>query len=221
MVLENCWTSQEQASPGKSIFRILFVCTGNICRSPFAEAMLRQTLGFHSEFVIGSSGTKAKPGAPISNETRHLFIEHGLPYESFESRLLTPEILESQDLVICMAREHRKQVLRMAPNLLNQSFTLFELSRILSDFPQTKEVKSADDWKSVIALAAHQRSDYRRFAPHDDVVDPIGRGASITREMERQILIGVKALTSWDGRSEDAIHHVTETSLNSTGTGPE
>lgn len=148
-------------------------------------------------------------------------MEHNLPYEEFRAQQLTPELLQGQDLVICMAREHRKQVLRMAPDLLNQSFTLLELARILSDFPPNKEAATIDDWAEGIAQAAHQRSDYRRYVDRDDVIDPLGRGAAVVREMERQILSGIRVLKSWQGASEDSGRHVTETSLNSTGTGSE
>jgi len=94
------------------IRRILLVCTGNICRSPLAEALLRRDLkarGF-PEIDVGSAGTGAWDGAPASEGAYLVGLERGLDLSAHRARLLTRELVESADLVLTMARHHRARV---------------------------------------------------------------------------------------------------------------
>ncbi len=94
------------------IRRILLVCTGNICRSPLAEALLRRDLkarGF-PEIDVGSAGTGAWDGAPASEGAYLVGLERGLDLSGHRARLLTRELVESADLVLTMARHHRARV---------------------------------------------------------------------------------------------------------------
>ena len=92
--------------------QVLFVCTGNICRSPLAEALLRRDLkarGF-PEIDVGSAGTGAWDGAPASEGAYLVGLERGLDLSAHRARLLTRELVESADLVLTMARHHRARV---------------------------------------------------------------------------------------------------------------
>ena len=94
------------------IHRILLVCTGNICRSPLAEALLRRDLtarGF-PEIEVGSAGTGAWDGAPASEGAYLVGLERGLDLSGHRARLLTRELVEGADLVLTMARHHRARV---------------------------------------------------------------------------------------------------------------
>jgi protein-tyrosine-phosphatase len=92
--------------------RILFVCTGNICRSPLAEVLLRRALTERSlpDFAVSSAGTGAWDGAPASEGAYLVALERGLDLSSHRARLLTREIVEDTDLVLTMARHHRARV---------------------------------------------------------------------------------------------------------------
>jgi len=91
---------------------ILLVCTGNICRSPLAAALLDRALhGRGAEGIdVASAGTGAWDGAPVSEGAYLIGLEHGLDLSGHRAQLLTRELVEDADLILTMARHHRARV---------------------------------------------------------------------------------------------------------------
>lgn len=91
-----------------SPFRILFVCTGNTCRSPLAEALARRDLTGRgwSHVEVASAGTSAHPGAPASAGSLQAAAAHGLDLSSHEARPLEPRLLDEADVVLTMSASH-------------------------------------------------------------------------------------------------------------------
>lgn len=89
--------------------RVLFVCTGNICRSPLAEALLRRDLARRgAEAVeVASAGTGAWDGAPASEGAYLVALEHGLDLSGHQARPLTRALVQQADLILTMSRHHR------------------------------------------------------------------------------------------------------------------
>ena len=94
------------------IARVLLVCTGNICRSPLGEALLRRALTERGlpTVEVTSAGTGAWDGAPASEGAYLVALERGLDLSGHRARLLTRELVEQADLVLTMARHHRARV---------------------------------------------------------------------------------------------------------------
>lgn len=93
----------------------MLVCTGNTCRSPLAEALLRQALatGGVTGIEVSSAGTGAWEGAPASEGAYLVALEHGLDLSGHRARLLTTEVIAESDLILTMARHHRARVLEL------------------------------------------------------------------------------------------------------------
>ena len=92
--------------------RILMVCTGNICRSPLAEALMRaklEDLGVDGTDV-SSAGTGAWEGAPASEGAYLVGLEHGVDLSDHRARLLTGALVRESDLIFTMARHQRARV---------------------------------------------------------------------------------------------------------------
>jgi len=89
--------------------RVLFVCTGNICRSPLAEALLRRDLSRRGveDVEVTSAGTGAWDGSPASEGAYLVALEHGLDLSGHQARPLTKKIVRQSDLILTMSRHHR------------------------------------------------------------------------------------------------------------------
>lgn len=170
-------------------FRVLTVCTGNICRSPMAERLLRAGLDerFPGQFIVESAGTGALVGNPIDPRVAGSIRVFGGSAEYFSARQLTTEILREQDLVLALTRAHRSRVVELAPAMLKKTFTLREFARLLPLVQLDDELTGPHRWMDALPRAQKARSAYPGRPDGDDIVDPFNRGDSVHEQMLRQL----------------------------------
>jgi protein-tyrosine-phosphatase len=73
---------------------VLFVCTGNTCRSPMAEGLFRQAVETRGDFEVASAGVAAYPGDAANPETVKFLEARGIALDGFASQPVAPELLE-------------------------------------------------------------------------------------------------------------------------------
>lgn len=123
--------------------KILFICTGNICRSPTAEAIARhkaKSFGLESQFFFDSVGTSGyHVGQPSDPRSAELGESKGIDFKGMFSRKIEASDFEEFDLLMCMDRSHLSSVLALAPAQYQDKVKLF-LHYCQADNPWDDEV---------------------------------------------------------------------------------
>lgn len=108
---------------------VLFVCTGNTCRSPMAELFLRAELAKRglSQITVRSAGLAAFANDTISANAAAVMAEYGIDASAFRSTGLTAELIDSCDLIFTMTSSHRQSIVRALPDSAEKTATLLSL----------------------------------------------------------------------------------------------
>ncbi len=104
--------------------KLIFVCTGNTCRSPMAEGLLRDQLPADCGWEISSAGVCAANGWPASENAIEAMHELGIDISGLTSQTLTPKLIEEADLLITMTQGHRNAILQGSPESEGKVFLL-------------------------------------------------------------------------------------------------
>lgn len=110
----------------ENLFHVLFLCTGNTCRSPLAEALARRHLeaSGNGGIRVSSAGVAAVPGAPASEGSRRTAARHGLDLSDHAGTPLTPALVEDADLILAMSGGHASVARELGGN--GKTFLLAE-----------------------------------------------------------------------------------------------
>jgi len=184
------------------------LCTGNICRSPLAEVLLADRLA-DLPVTVRSAGTRAVVGEPMAPPIAQSVTARGLDAGHAAVQLTRTHLVDA-DLVLGLAREHRRAAIELHPRVVRRAMTLLELVRIveqqgasLAAEARATEADAGARLREAVRLALAERgSTLPPTVPElDDVPDPWGRDDRAYATAVQQIVDAVDTVSHWLHRS--------------------
>jgi protein-tyrosine phosphatase len=164
---------------------VLFVCTGNVARSPAAELLLRAGLG--GRIAVGSAGLHALVGEPVAASMGRLLHARGIDPEGLVARQLEPDMPARADLVLTMTGSQRAAVVSRTPAAVRRTFTLAEFADLATLAAERLDaVDPVDRLRAAVAEAPRARARRQVRVGTDDIEDPYRRPDEVyARVLER------------------------------------
>ncbi|GAA3828407.1 adenylyl-sulfate kinase [Nocardioides panacisoli] len=163
---------------------VLFVCTANICRSPYMELRARSLMANASDAPLiefASAGTHGFREHPADPTMAEVMAARGVPQkqiDAFTSRRLSRKLVETADLVLTAEGTHRAYVLEEVPASFRKVFTLGQFAESIT------RVDPGLSGAQLLAAVGHRRAG---TAPAHDVADPYNRGLPAAEQAADQI----------------------------------
>ncbi|SNS73305.1 protein-tyrosine phosphatase [Geodermatophilus pulveris] len=156
-------------------FVVLAVCTGNVCRSPVAELLLRAGLGTGSGVEVTSAGLDALTGRPVDPAMARRLAARGVDPHGFTARQLDPAGVRRADLVLTATATQRRSVVALVPAAVRRTSTLLEFAAVagLVD-PAALPERPGNRLAALVGAAPRARA-LRTGPAADDVEDPYRR----------------------------------------------
>ena len=171
-------------------FRILFVCVGNVCRSPMAERLTLRRLEQHGAgdaFSVASAGTRGMVGHSMTQESAAELGRRDVSGDGHIARRLDESLVRDANLVLTATVEERRVALEQAPMALRRTFTWREFAALVDGHV-------AGSAAELVAKAAVNRADVGGLVL--DTEDPIGKSTEVYARVAAEIDDAITAIAS-------------------------
>ena len=184
---------------------VLIVCTGNICRSPIAEGLLRTRLAERGIAATVSSAGLSFDDRPATPEAVAAAAARGVDIADHASRIMVADMVEGADLVLTMERMHAREVMVLEPSSIDRVFTLKELARRAISIGPRRAGEDLPAWLRR-AAAGRRPSDLLGASSDDDVADPYRRAPEVYERCAEELdnLVGTIVQLAWPRAAEGA-----------------
>ncbi|PZD97771.1 low molecular weight protein arginine phosphatase [Paenibacillus sambharensis] len=185
------------------MIRILFVCTGNTCRSPMAEALLRERAKARGiEVEVRSAGVSTVDGLPVSPHAAETLRARNITHAG-SSHAVTGQLIDWADLILAMTTSHKRNLIERFPVAVEKTHTLMEYVEdrkdVMSDISELERLYS--EWQ-VKQVLGEQLSDEERARllqleqqiPSFDIADPFGGSLERYRQVADELTGAVDKL---------------------------
>ena len=140
---------------------ILFVCTGNVCRSPMAEALFRRAASGRGDFRVLSAGLGAMDGQPPTPHSVAAMRELGMDISAQRSRALTAELVRQADYIFGMTHSHVDTIVLLYPQAAEKTFLLREFDETLEPFEKDISDPIGSSYEVYVELPRPNRAGHR------------------------------------------------------------
>jgi len=186
-----------------SVKRVLFVCTGNTCRSPMAEAMLTASSRSRGLILeVRSAGVSTMDGLPTSTNTASVLQRRDIAHHGC-SRALDVGMVEWADLVLTMTTGHKQAVLQRFPGGVEKTYTLKEYvdcdDAVMTDIAEMETLYAEWQVKQTLGqpLTDKERNrllELERRLPSFDIADPFGGSLQVYEACAAEIELALSKL---------------------------
>ncbi|HHY86323.1 MAG TPA: ribose 5-phosphate isomerase B [Verrucomicrobia bacterium] len=193
---------------------VLFVCTGNVCRSPMAEGIFRKAVQGRGEYRVLSAGLGAVDGQPPSPFAVQAAREIGVDISNQRSQMLTPELVQQADYIFGMTHSHVDTVTLLYPQAAEKTFLLREFDDTLDTFE--KDISDPIGGSYEVYLACRDQieqgiASVLRFLEQGEAAKPVAvaigadhAGYELKEELKRHIKQRGLTVTDFGTHSKDS-----------------
>jgi protein-tyrosine phosphatase len=178
-------------------FTVLFVCTGNICRSPLGERLLSSRINTSAPIIVSSAGTHAMAGMGIDAPSAFALRGLGVESDGHVARQLTAEHVSGADLLLTAETAHRSAIVRASPLTFRKTFTMREFGRLGAALGPLDGPPTVAQLRARVVEVADQRGLVEAPLPGaDEIGDPFGAPLDVARQTAMSISVAVDAIVA-------------------------
>jgi protein-tyrosine phosphatase len=178
-------------------FPVLFVCTGNICRSPLGERLLRARLDAEVPIRVASAGTAAMVGMGIDEPSALALRDLGVDADGHIAQQLSADQIRDAGLILTAETMHRSLIVRTDPLSFRKTFTIREFGRLGAGLTPIEGKPNFAQLRERVVQVAEQRGSVDAPASGaDEIGDPFGARPEVARQTAADISTAVNAVMS-------------------------